>query len=68
MEDNNMYIDPGVGSMLIQFAIGSIAALGVMIGIFRTKIKAFFSRNKTGENNTTNENQANIETTEDENS
>jgi len=62
-----MYIDPGLGSMLIQFAIGSIAALGVMFGIFRTKIKMFFSRNKADENSVSDENQLNNETTDDEN-
>ena len=63
-----MYIDPGTGSMLIQFAIGSIAAIGVMFGIFRTKIKMFFYRNKTDENIESNGNELNNETTDDRNS
>ena len=41
-----MYLDPGFGSMLIQVLVASLAAAGAMIGIFRNRIKAFFSRNK----------------------
>ena len=41
-----MYLDPGFGSMLIQLLIAFLAAAGVMLGIFRTRIRAFFQRNK----------------------
>jgi len=41
-----MYLDPGFGSMLIQALIASLAAGGVMVGIFWGKIKAFFGRRK----------------------
>ena len=44
-----MYLDPGFGSMLIQALVASIAAGGVMVGIFWGKIKAFFTRRKKTE-------------------
>ena len=41
-----MYLDPGFGSMLVQALVASLAAAGVMTGIFWSRIKAFFSRKK----------------------
>ena len=38
------YFDPGTGSMLVQALIASIAAVGVSFGLFRRRIKTFFSR------------------------
>lgn len=43
-----MYLDPGFGSMIIQFIVAGIAAVGMYAVIFRNKIKNFFSR-KRGE-------------------
>lgn len=37
------YIDPGTGSMIIQAILGAIAAAGALIGIFFSRIRAFFS-------------------------
>jgi len=47
-----MYLDPGFGSMLIQALVASIAAIAVGLGIFRHKIKAFFTRKKNVEETT----------------
>jgi len=44
-----MYLDPGFGSMLIQMVIASIAAAAVGLGLFRQRIKAFFSKKKGDE-------------------
>ena len=41
-----MYLDPGLGSILIQAIIASIAAVAVGFGLFRAKIMAFFKKNK----------------------
>ena len=41
-----MYLDPGFGSMLIQALIAGFAAVVVLFGIYRQKVRAFFSRNK----------------------
>jgi len=41
-----MYLDPGFGSMVIQALVASLAAGGVMAGIFWNRIKAFFTRGK----------------------
>jgi len=41
-----MYLDPGFGSMLVQALIASLAAAGVMVGVFWNRIKAFFNRGK----------------------
>jgi len=50
-----MYLDPGFGSMLIQALVASIAAIAVGLGIFRYKIKTFFSKNKNVEDGKTSE-------------
>ncbi len=36
------YLDPGSGSMLIQFVIGAVLGAGVLIRVFWNKIKTFF--------------------------
>lgn len=41
-----MYLDPGFGSMIIQFIIAGIAACGMYAVIFRKKIMDFFSRKR----------------------
>ena len=41
-----MYLDPGLGSMLIQVAIAAFAAMAVVLGIFRAKVAAFFKKGK----------------------
>jgi hypothetical protein len=51
LEAKLMYLDPGFGSMLIQALVASLAALAVGIGIFRTRIAAFFRRNKQTDEN-----------------
>jgi len=38
------YLDPGTGSMVIQAVIAALAAVGVSIGVFRVRVKAFLSR------------------------
>ena len=38
-----MYLDPGLGSMLIQALIGGIAVAGSSFFMFRQKIMAFFA-------------------------
>jgi len=51
-----MYLDPGFGSMVIQLAIGGIAALGTGFFLFRERIKAFFGIRPATEESTTEEN------------
>ena len=41
-----MYLDPGLGSILIQAIIASIAAVAVGFGLFRAKIMGIFKKNK----------------------
>jgi hypothetical protein len=40
------YIDPGLGSILIQSIIGAIAAVSFAIKIYWQKIKDFFIKRK----------------------
>jgi hypothetical protein len=40
------YIDPGVGSIILQAIIGAIAATSLTIKIYWQKIKSFFKKNK----------------------
>ena len=40
------YIDPGVGSIILQAIIGAIAAMSLTIKIYWQKIKSFFKKNK----------------------
>jgi len=51
-----MYLDPGFGSMVIQLAIGGIAALGTGFFLFRERIKTFFGI-RSAEEQTTEENE-----------
>lgn len=44
-----MYLDAGIGAILIQILIGFAIAVPVLIGIFRGKIRAFFSRSKSSD-------------------
>ncbi len=41
-----LYIDPGLGSMLLQAAVAGIAAAGIFLISFRNKIAAWFKRRK----------------------
>jgi len=43
------YIDPGLGSILLQSIIGVIAAFSLTIKIYWHKIKAFFKKKKKTE-------------------
>lgn len=49
------YIDPGTGSMIIQGIIAAVAAIGVSVGIFWHRLKAFakrvFNRDRSGGDN-----------------
>lgn len=40
------YIDPGLGSILVQSIIGAIAAGGLIVKIYWQKIKVFFIKKK----------------------
>lgn len=44
-----MYLDPGLGSMLIQALIAAIAVGGGMLIAMRKKVVAFFRRGKGNE-------------------
>ena len=44
------YLDPGTGSMLIQGLLAAIAAASVSIGIFWRRLRSFFGRKNSGEN------------------
>lgn len=37
------YLDPGTGSIIIQFVIGTFVAGLVMIGVYRGRVKTFLS-------------------------
>lgn len=41
-----LYIDPGFGSMIIQFVVATIAVLGGGLFVFKKKIKSFLSRDR----------------------
>ncbi|MBW6473577.1 MAG: hypothetical protein K0B14_10660 [Anaerolineaceae bacterium] len=40
-----MYLDPGFGSMVLQFILAGILGLGVIVRIFWKNIKGFFHKN-----------------------
>ena len=42
-----MYLDPGVGGMLVQIIIAIVAVGGAIVFSMRKKIKGFFMKNKT---------------------
>lgn len=39
-----MYIDPGIGSMVIQALIAAVVAAGGTIVVFRGKVRSMFER------------------------
>jgi len=41
-----MYIDPGVGSIVIQVLVGMVVALPVVIKLYWQRFKGFFRRGK----------------------
>ena len=41
-----MYFDPGVGSLIIQAVIASLAVLGGYFAIAKTKLKNLFTKRK----------------------
>jgi len=41
------YLDPGTGSMLLQALIGGIAAGFAVLSLYWQKVKAFFAKGKT---------------------
>ena len=41
-----MYLDPGLGSMIIQIVVAGIAACGALLFSFRTRIKAWWAGRK----------------------
>ena len=44
-----LYLDPGSGSFLLQLLIAGLAGLGIAIGAQWSKIKRFFNKRKTQE-------------------
>ena len=38
------YLDPGTGSLMIQMAIGAVAAAGAAVSVYWQKLRSFFSR------------------------
>jgi hypothetical protein len=38
------YIDPGTGSIIIQVLVGSFVAGLAMMGVYRMRVKSFFTR------------------------
>ncbi|CAN5552471.1 hypothetical protein BH24ACT26_BH24ACT26_16570 [soil metagenome] len=45
----NAYIDPGSGSYIFQILIGLLLGAGVGLKVFWQRIRAFFSRERTGD-------------------
>jgi hypothetical protein len=47
------YIDPGTGSIIIQVLIGVVVAGAGMIGVYRNRVKNFFTNlfSRRGQNN-----------------
>ncbi len=41
-----MYLDPGFGSMVLQFILAGILGAGVIIRIFWKRIKGVFQKNQ----------------------
>lgn len=44
------YIDPGIGSMLLQSLLVIFAAIATFFSVFWSKIKNFFSKKKENKN------------------
>jgi uncharacterized membrane protein len=38
------YLDPGTGSLMIQMAIGAVAAAGAAVSVYWHRLRSFFSR------------------------
>jgi hypothetical protein len=47
----NAYLDPGSGSILLQLVIGGLLGLGFLIKAFWGRIKGFFHRSDSTEEN-----------------
>ena len=45
------YIDPGSGSIILQALLGVLAAAGASISIYWNKLKNFFKKKKSEDNN-----------------
>lgn len=41
------YLDPGTGSLVMQFIVGGILAVGVFVKAYWSKIKALFGGKKS---------------------
>lgn len=52
-----MYFDPGFGSMIIQAVLAVIAAGGVVWLTLRKRIKAIFSKKKSADDNSEEQNE-----------
>lgn len=39
-----LYIDPGMAGQIVAVISGAVISLGIMIGVFRTKIAMFFKK------------------------
>ena len=46
------YLDPGTGSLLIQAAIGALAAITVFWGNLKVYVRSFFSRGEVDKSRT----------------
>lgn len=46
------YLDPGTGSLMVQMAIGTIAAAGAAFSVYRQRIREFFRRSSRTDGNT----------------
>lgn len=51
-EDDKMYFDPGMGSLIIQTIIAGIAVVGGYFAFAKTKFKNRFSKDKSESDNT----------------
>jgi len=45
VSDAYAYLDPGSGSIVIQFLIGALAGIGIALKVYWHRIKEKFSRN-----------------------
>ena len=50
------YIDPGLGSIILQALAGAVAAAATFLLYWRNKVKDFFKKFKKSNNETNNEN------------
>jgi len=42
-----MYLDPGVGSLILQYVIAGIVGIGLFLRLFWKKIKGIFHKDST---------------------